>query len=121
MHKQVNSEFEKALLPVMVWIHGGGFQAGSSRPTSYGPSHLLDKNIVLVSMNYRLGIFGFLSTGDSVAPGNFGLKDQVLALKWVQQHIKSFGGNPKKVTIFGESAGGASVNFHALSNTTNGK
>lgn len=104
----------------MVWVHGGGFFFGNSSPNVYGPKYLLDKNIILVSMNYRLGIFGFFTTGDSVAPGNFGLKDQVLALKWIKKNIKNFGGNPNRITLFGESAGGASVNLHALSNATNG-
>ena len=103
----------------MVWVHGGAFHQGSTK--IYGPRYLLDKDIILVSMQYRLGIFGFLSTGDEVAPGNFALKDQVLALKWVQKNIQAFGGDPKKVTLFGESAGGACVNFHALSDASNGK
>ena len=103
----------------MVWIHGGAFNTGSSN--IYGAEFLLDRDIVLVTINYRLGIFGFFSTADSVAPGNFGLKDQVLALKWIQENIKAFGGDPKKVTLFGESAGGASVSLHALSDLSTGK
>ena len=104
----------------MVWIHGGGFFMGSGGPSHFGANYLLDKDIVLVSGNYRLGILGFLSTGDSVAPGNFGLKDQLFALKWVQKNIQFFGGDPKKVTIFGSSAGGASVNYHAISDVSSG-
>ena len=104
----------------MVWIHGGAFIFGSSSSHLYGANYLLDKDVILVAMNYRLGIFGFLSTGDSIAPGNFGLKDQVLALQWVQKNIKAFGGDPNKVTIFGESAGGVSVGLHALSEKSNG-
>ncbi|XP_043476975.1 esterase FE4-like [Leptopilina heterotoma] len=115
-----NNLEENELLPVMVWIHGGGYFFGDSSPSVYGPNYLLDKNILLVSMNYRLGIFGFFTTGDSVAPGNFGLKDQALALKWVQKNIKNFGGDPNRVTLFGESAGGASVNLHAISDASNG-
>ena len=87
----------------------------------YRANYLLDKDIVLVTINYRLGIFGFFTTGDSAAPGNFGMKDQVLALKWVQENIKEFGGDSKRVTIFGESAGGVSVSLHALSDLSTGK
>lgn len=105
----------------MVYIHGGGFVRGDSTPTSVGPDYILDHDVVLVSMNYRLGVLGFLSTGDHFASGNFGLKDQALALKWVQQYIEYFGGNPDSVTLFGESAGGVSVNFHVLSTATKGE
>ena len=80
----------------------------------------MDKDVVMVAMNYRLGIFGFLSTGDAEASGNFGLKDQSLALRWVQNNIKAFGGDPKRVTLFGQSAGGVSVNFHVLSDASAG-
>ncbi|CAD6190683.1 unnamed protein product [Caenorhabditis auriculariae] len=104
-------------LPVMVYIHGGGFVVHSS--SNYGDSsiarNLCVKDIVVVSINYRLGIFGFFTTGDDVCRGNFGLWDQTLALKWVQEHIASFGGDPKNVTIFGQSAGGASVDLLSLS------
>lgn len=105
------------LKPVMVWIHGGGFAFGSGNGETdfYGPSYFLDRDIVLVTINYRLNVFGFLSTGDAEAPGNYGLLDQTMALKWVQGHIHSFGGDPDSVTIFGESAGGASVEYHVLS------
>lgn len=104
----------------MVFIHGGGFHVGSGDYSVYGPNYLLDKDVILVTINYRLGALGFLSTGDAVVPGNFGLKDQVVALKWVQKNIKFFGGNHNRVTIFGGSAGGSSVNFHALSDASNG-
>ncbi|XP_033228891.1 esterase FE4-like [Belonocnema kinseyi] len=106
------------LLPVMVWIHGGAFVGGSSNSSKYNPGYLLNKDIVLVTLNYRLGIFGFLSTGNRAAPGNFGLKDQVLALNWVQRNIKAFGGDPNRVTLFAQSAGAASVSLHALSNAS---
>lgn len=105
----------------MVYIHGGAFLFGSSTSSSYGPEYLLCENVILVTLNYRLGALGFLSTGDEVAPGNWGLKDQVLALKWVQNNIEYFGGDSNLVTIFGESSGGVSVHFLTLSNSTIGK
>ncbi|XP_055676742.1 venom carboxylesterase-6 [Lutzomyia longipalpis] len=101
-------------LPVMVWIHGGGFAFGSGNSFLYGPDYLVAEGIVLVTINYRLGPLGFLAVGGD-APGNAGLKDQVLALKWVQENIAAFGGDPTEVTIFGESAGGASVQYLMLS------
>ena len=77
--------------------------------------------ILTVVPNYRLSVLGFLSTGDEVAPGNAGLKDQNLALRWVQENIQAFGGDPNRVTIFGESAGAASVIFHLLSPVSHGE
>ncbi|XP_071547573.1 venom carboxylesterase-6-like [Panulirus ornatus] len=102
-------------LPVMVYIHGGGFIMGNPDTFGGSPNRLLTKNIVLVSIQYRLGVLGFLSTGDDVIPGNFGLKDQTLALQWVHKNIHTLGGDPEKVTIFGESAGASSVHMHILS------
>lgn len=99
----------------MVFVHGGGFVAGSADDWSYGAGFLVNDGVVVVSFNYRLGSFGFLSTGDSAAQGNWGMKDQVQALKWVQQNINKFGGNPDDVTIFGESAGSVSVNYLVIS------
>ncbi|XP_071439111.1 esterase E4-like [Hetaerina americana] len=107
-------------MPVMVWIHGGLFIQGSGGSELYGPDYFLDENIVLVTMNYRLGALGFLSTGDEVVPGNNGLKDQVMALKWVKANIALFGGDPIRITIFGNSAGAASVHFHLLSPLSKG-
>ncbi|XP_075214044.1 esterase E4-like isoform X2 [Lycorma delicatula] len=102
--------------PVMFYLHGGGFYSGSSDSNLWGPDLLLDnKDIVLVASNYRLGPLGFASTEDAVMPGNYGMKDQVLALKWVQENIASYGGNPESVTIFGISAGSASVHYLTLS------
>jgi carboxylesterase type B len=106
------------LLPTMVWIHGGLFVAGSSN--MYRPDFFMDEDVVLVTLNYRLAALGFLNTGDGLVLGNMGLKDQSLALKWVQQNIKKFGGDPNQVTIFGESAGGASVHFQLLSKQSEG-
>ncbi|XP_067005845.2 esterase E4 [Anabrus simplex] len=105
---------------VMVWFHGGGWMTGAGISKFYGPQFLLDHNIVLVTLNFRLGPLGFLSTGDAVCPGNNGLKDQVAALRWVQENIAVFGGNPNSVTIFGESAGGASVHYHMMSPMSKG-
>ncbi|XP_030749177.1 venom carboxylesterase-6-like isoform X2 [Sitophilus oryzae] len=109
-------------LTVMVWIHGGGFiqGAGYMNEGGVGPKFFMDEDVVLVAFNYRLGPFGFLSTGDKRIPGNLGLKDQVFALKWVQQNIKYFGGDPNKVTIFGQSAGSSSVSYQLLSSQSEG-
>ncbi|KAJ3640836.1 hypothetical protein Zmor_027373 [Zophobas morio] len=106
-------------LDVMVHIHGGAYMYASGQFFA-NPVVLMDKELVLVSLNYRLGILGFLSTEDDVVSGNNGLKDQVLALKWVQENIASFGGNPESVTIHGISAGGGSVHFHYLSEMSKG-
>ncbi|EGT58973.1 hypothetical protein CAEBREN_14502 [Caenorhabditis brenneri] len=108
-------------LPVMVYFYGGGFEIGSSSfYHDYSLSGTLPlKDVVLVTANYRVGPLGFLTTGDNVAKGNYGLWDQTLALKWVQEHIQSFGGDPDNVTIFGTSAGGASVDMLALSPHSN--
>ncbi|XP_057336401.1 uncharacterized protein LOC130674963 [Microplitis mediator] len=108
------------LRAVMVWIFGGGFEYGSGNDDLYGPDYLVEKDVVLVTINYRVGIFGFLNLDDEAAPGNQGLKDQVMALKWVQQNIDKFGGDPNLVTIFGESAGAASVHYLTLSPLSQG-
>jgi para-nitrobenzyl esterase len=102
-------------LPVMVWIHGGGFQAGSASEPRQDGGRLAGKGVVVVGVNYRLGVFGFLAhpaltkeSGRS-ASGNYGLMDQVAALRWVRDNIAAFGGDPGNVTIFGESAGSFAV------------
>lgn len=101
--------------PVMVWIHGGGFMIGASGKEIYDGSALARKGVVLVSMNYRLGPFGFLAhpalTAESPhkASGNYGLMDQIFALHWIKANIDKFGGDPGNVTVFGQSAGGVSV------------
>ena len=98
---------------MLVWIHGGAFIFGGIN--IYNPEYLMEEDIVLVTIQYRLNVFGFLSTEDSVAPGNYGSLDQVAALKWVQENIAAYGGDPDQVTIFGMSAGGASVHYLTLS------
>ncbi|XP_072943069.1 esterase FE4-like isoform X2 [Epargyreus clarus] len=111
---------DNQLRPVMVFIHGGGYRTGSGSSILYGPDYLVKHNVILVTINYRLDILGFLCLGIKEAPGNVGLKDQVEALKWVRNNIRAFGGNPDDVTIFGESAGSASVNYHLLSPMSRG-
>nr|CAI5853296.1 unnamed protein product [Callosobruchus analis] len=81
----------------------------------------MDRGVIIVTFNYRLGVLGFLCTNDDASPGNYGLKDQVMALQWVQDNIENFGGNKDKVTIFGQSAGAASVHYHMLSPLSRGK
>jgi para-nitrobenzyl esterase len=103
-------------LPVMVWIHGGGFIAGAGSEPRYSNSPLVDKGVVLVTLNYRLGVFGFLATDDLAKEnaghaGNYGLMDMVAALKWVKANIGAFGGDANNVTIFGESAGSFAVSM----------
>jgi len=102
------------LLPTMVWIHGGGYAAGGSSEPRYSNSPLVDRGVVLVNINYRMGVFGFLASEDlrregGGAAGNYGLMDVVAALQWVRANIANFGGDPGNVTIFGESAGSFAV------------
>ncbi|XP_005388384.1 PREDICTED: liver carboxylesterase 1-like isoform X2 [Chinchilla lanigera] len=105
---------KKSSLPVMVWIHGGGLVVGGAS-TYDGVPLSVHENVVVVTIQYRLGIWGFFSTGDEYGRGNWGHLDQVAALRWVQDNIANFGGNPGSVTIFGESAGGESVSVLVLS------
>ena len=101
-------------LPVMVWIHGGAFSFGAGSQALYNSPELVRRGVVLVTLNYRLGALGFLAhpalQDDGSRIGNFALLDQIAALRWVQENIEDFGGDPGNVTLFGESAGGISVN-----------
>uniref|UniRef100_A0A8D9BNT5 Carboxylic ester hydrolase n=1 Tax=Cacopsylla melanoneura TaxID=428564 RepID=A0A8D9BNT5_9HEMI len=107
-------------LPVMVWFHGGGFAYGHADSDVYGPEFLMKKNVILVTVNYRLGILGFLNLETEDASGNMGLKDQTVSIKWVKKEIGHFGGDSNNITLFGESAGGSSVHFHMMSPLSKG-
>ncbi len=115
-----------AHLPVMVWIYGGGFQAGAASEPRQDGERLAQKGVVVVSMNYRLGVFGFLAHPElskesgHQSSGNYGLMDQTAALQWVHKNIAAFGGDPGNVTIFGESAGSMSVSGQMASPTAKG-
>lgn len=106
--------------PVMFWIHGGGFRGGSGNDFFYAPENLIKRDVIVVTINYRLGFLGWFSTGDRHSQGNFGLKDSIEALHWVQDNIRYFGGDASKVTIFGESAGSVMVNALVLSPAARG-
>jgi para-nitrobenzyl esterase len=107
--------------PVMVWIHGGGFTTGAGSDGLYHGRKLASKGVVVVTLNYRLGALGLLAhpgltaeSGSDATSGNYGLTDQRRALEWVRDNISAFGGDPDKVTIFGESAGAFSVCYHLV-------
>ncbi|XP_060523214.1 uncharacterized protein LOC132700111 [Cylas formicarius] len=106
--------------PVMVYLHAGGWYSVGSTSKWAGPQYFMDQKIVLVTLNYRLATLGFLATGEREAPGNNGMKDQIQALKWIQQNIRAFGGDPDSVTLMGYSAGGMSVIFHMVSPMSKG-
>jgi para-nitrobenzyl esterase len=112
-------------LPVMVWIYGGGFTGGMTSAPAYDGTRLAEKGVVLVSVAYRLGVFGFLahpalSHESGKGSGNYGLQDMVAGLQWVKANIAKFGGDPGRVTIFGESAGGIAVSMLAASPAAKG-
>jgi para-nitrobenzyl esterase len=112
-------------LPVMVWIYGGGFVGGMTSVPAYDGTRLAEKGVVLVSVAYRLGVFGFLahpelSRESRKGSGNYGLEDMIAGLQWVKANIGKFGGDPSRVTIFGESAGGIAVSMLAASPAAKG-
>uniref|UniRef100_UPI00398E67DE cocaine esterase-like n=1 Tax=Pristiophorus japonicus TaxID=55135 RepID=UPI00398E67DE len=119
VYSPVHPSQQLSPLPVMVWIHGGAFILGSGA-IFHGTALAGYGNVVVVVIQYRLSITGFLSTGDKWAPGNYGFLDQVTALRWVQRNIPRFGGDPGLVTLFGESVGGLSVSLHTFSPLSTG-
>ncbi|XP_018321739.1 esterase FE4 isoform X2 [Agrilus planipennis] len=115
-----NIQQDNVTRPVIVYIHAGGFYSVTGRSDWAGPEYMLDQDVVFVTLNYRLGALGFISTGDKFAPGNLGLKDQVLALKWVKDNVIYFGGDPNCVTLYGYSMGSASISLHLISPMSRG-
>ncbi|HPR30575.1 MAG TPA: carboxylesterase family protein [Prolixibacteraceae bacterium] len=121
-----SAKSDKEKLPVLVWIYGGGFSFGSTSDPVHNGEHLARKGVVLVSIAYRVGQIGFLAHPELSAEnpngvsGNYGLLDQIAGLQWIQNNIAAFGGDPNKVTIFGESAGGISVSMLCASPLTKG-
>ena len=115
-------------LPVMVWIHGGGLLVDGSKDSQFQPIGLVKNGVIVVTFDYRLGALGFFANKELVAEakakgepvGNYGTMDQIAVLKWVKRNIAAFGGNPNNVTIFGESAGGRSVNWLMTSEPARG-
>ena len=102
-------------LPVLVWIHGGGYTSGAGISGWYGPLFYISHEVVLVEVRYRLGPLGFLSLGTQDVPGNAGVRDQLAALTWVQDNIERFGGDPHLVTVYGQSAGSFASTYHIMS------
>lgn len=107
-------------LPVMVFLHGGGFGVGGGCPSFYGPQYLVSHNVVVVTLNYRLNVYGFLNLEIEGAPGNAGLKDIRQALRWIKDNIANFGGDVDNVTVFGQGSGGTAALYLTLSESTKG-
>ncbi|XP_060693542.1 carboxylesterase 5A-like isoform X1 [Hemiscyllium ocellatum] len=119
VYSPVHPSQQNSSLPVMVWIHGGAFILGKSS-IFHGTALAGYGNVIVVVIQYRISVAGFLSTGDEYARGNFGFLDQLAALQWVQRNIREFGGNPGSVTLFGQSVGSLSVSLHTLSPLSTG-
>jgi carboxylesterase type B len=104
----------RKLLPVMVWLHGGAFQQGGARRQEYNGRRLAERDIIVVTLNYRLGALGFMVSSSDGLYGNFGLMDQRAALDWISRNIRAFGGDPNSITLFGESAGAVMTGLHLM-------
>ncbi|CAG9789555.1 unnamed protein product [Diatraea saccharalis] len=107
-------------LPVLVFIHGGGFAFGSGDPDLYGPEYLVSKGVIVITFNYRLNVFGFLSLNSSQVPGNMGLRDGLSLLRWVRSNARGFGGDPRSVTLGGQSAGAVMAHMLTLTPAAHG-
>ncbi|XP_052756607.1 juvenile hormone esterase-like [Galleria mellonella] len=107
-------------LPVVVFIHGGGFAFGSGDSDLHGPEYLISKRVIVITFNYRLNVFGFLSLNTTSVPGNNGLRDMVTLLRWVRRNARAFGGDPNDVTLAGQSAGAASAHLLSMSDAAEG-
>ncbi|KAK7590736.1 hypothetical protein V9T40_002349 [Parthenolecanium corni] len=109
---------DKSLKPVIVYVHGGIFTYMSGSSTNFSPDYLVSRGVIVVTMNYRLHVFGFLDLALPECPGNVGLLDQIMAFKWVKDNISYFGGDPDNVTAFGTSSGAVSIHLFAMSPLT---
>ncbi|XP_045456256.1 juvenile hormone esterase-like [Melitaea cinxia] len=112
--------FQNSTFPVMVFLHGGDFGVGSGSPAFYGAEYLITHGVIVVTLNYRLNVYGFLNLGIPEAPGNAGLKDVRAALRWVKENIASFHGDPDNVTVFGQGSGGLAAIYLTMSESTKG-
>ncbi|XP_044742596.1 acetylcholinesterase [Chrysoperla carnea] len=126
-HHQDKSSTDRPRVPILVWIYGGGFMTGTSTLDIYDADIVAaTSDVIVASMQYRIGALGFLYLnrrfpyGSEEAPGNMGLWDQALAIKWIKDNAAAFGGDPDLITLFGESAGGGSVSLHLISPETKG-
>ncbi|KOB74303.1 Juvenile hormone esterase-related protein [Operophtera brumata] len=107
-------------LPILVFIYGGIFQSGAGLTDAFGPEYLMPKNVIVITFNYRVNVFGFLSLKTKEIPGNQGLRDMVTLLRWVQRNARAFGGDPSNVTLMGYSSGATSAHILSLSKVTKG-
>ncbi|MCR5557717.1 MAG: carboxylesterase family protein [Butyrivibrio sp.] len=125
--KDIEQKIEKGMkLPVGIYVHGGAFMGGAGSNLPFVPTKLVEEDVLIVTINYRLGVFGFLAhpllmdISGQCSCGNYGLWDQLAAFKWVKENIESFGGDSENITLFGQSAGAMSLQIHALSDEAEG-